>query len=399
MKPSFSTDSLIITILIFVIIWLFSIVPYKLIFLDPLAKAVGDFELNDIVFSKLYPERTLDTNIVLVNIGKLNRAQIARQIKIINSFNPKVVAVDAIFYQKSNNFSDSLLARAFNETENLVLVGILNNYVESTNHYEEYLKPNIIFAENAIWGYANLPTKYGATSKTIRSFRPYSKFKNKIIPAFSVRVIEVFDMTVYQELISRANDLEIINYRGNIDKFITLDTDTFDKDYSSLKFLKGKIVLLGFLGNSLAEKTLEDIYFTPVNNAFAGRSYPDMYGVAIHANIISMILNKNYINTIAPWISSILAFFVCFMNVVNLRKVKRKITDYYGGIAKILIFVQSVLILIINVNIFLVYNYKMSFTLMLVSLIFIPSTIILYDNLLKHLAVSSYQRIFRRIKR
>lgn len=393
MKRSFHAENLFITFLIFFIIWLFSIIPYKLIFLDPVAKAVGDFELNDIVFSKLYPGRNLDTNIVLVNIGQLNRAQIARQINIINSFNPKLIGVDAIFDKETNTYFDSVLARAFNDTENLILVGILNKYVESGNYYEEYIRPNKVFTSKAIWGYANLPTKFGASSKTIRSFRPYSKVNDQLIPSFASRVVEVFDKGAYQKLVNRANELETINYLGNTDKFITLDADVFDGNYPNLHFLKDKVVLLGFLGNTLTQKTFEDIYFTPLNEVYAGRSYPDMYGVTIHANIISTILNEGYINFIPSWISTILAFVVCLLNVNFIRKVKRKLTDYYGGISKLLIFTQSILILVINVNLFLLCNYKMSFTLMLVGLIFIPSTVVLYDNLLKHLGASAYNRI------
>lgn len=393
MDWSFRLQNLIITVLIFLIIWLFSIIPYKLIFLDPLAKAVGDFELNDIVFSKLYPEQHIDTNIVLVNIGNLNRLQIARQIKIINSFNPKVVGVDAIFDRKINKFADSVLASVFNKTENLVLVGILQEYSESGNYYKKYIKPNKLFTADAIWGYANLPTKFGASSKTIREFRPFSNVNNGRVPAFSVRVIEAFDMNIYQNFLERRNDLEIINYRGNIDKFITLDTDIFQNNKQSLDFLTGKIVLLGFLGNSLTEKTLEDIYFTPLNETFAGRSYPDMYGVVIHANIISMVLNEKYIDSIPSWVSAILAFIFCYINVAYLRKIKRKLIDYYGGISKLLIFIQTTIILIINISVFLILQYKMSFTLMLVGLIFVPSTVILFDNLLKHLGYSIYYKI------
>lgn len=397
MKWSFKIDSLIITVLIFIIMWLFSIIPYKLIFLDPIAKAAGDFDLNDIVFSKLYNEQSVDTNIVLVNIGHLSRSDIAKQINIINSFSPKVIGLDVVFAKSEKSKSDTIVAEALNNVRNLVLVGILDNYSEKGDYYNKYYIPDSNFSKNAVMGYANLPTKYGASSKTIRSFRPYSKVKNNIVPAFALRIVEMYDMDSYKILLSRSNDEEVINYRGNIDKFITLDTDILYRNYN-LNFLKDKIVLLGFLGNSLTEKTLEDIYFTPLNEVYAGRSYPDMYGVTIHANIISMINNQNYINTVATWISSILAFLVCLINVDYIRKVKKRLTDYYGGIAKTLIFLQTTIILIINVNIFLFFDYKMSFTLMLVGLIFIPSTVILYDNLLKHVSIKAYHSLKGRLK-
>ncbi|MCW8850691.1 MAG: CHASE2 domain-containing protein [Melioribacteraceae bacterium] len=397
MKWSFKIDSLIITILIFIIIWLFSIIPYKLIFLDPIAKAAGDFDLNDIVFSKLYPEQSVDTNIVLVNIGQLSRTDIAKQINLISSYNPKVIGLDVIFANSENSESDSAVAKALNNVKNLVLVGILDNYSENGDYYNKYFIPDSNFSKNAVMGYANLPTKFGASSKTIRSFRPYSRVKNNIVSAFALRIVEIYDMDAYKILLSRSKDEEVINYRGNIDKFITLDTDVLYKSYN-LNFLKDKIVLLGFLGNSLSEKTLEDIYFTPLNEVYAGRSYPDMYGITIHANIVSMLINNNFIDTVSPWISSILAFIVCLINVYYIRKVRSKLTDYYGGIAKLLIFTQTTIILIINVLLFLYLGYKMSFTLMLVGLIFIPSTVILYDNLIKNVYIKAYSSIKGRIK-
>lgn len=397
MKWSFKFDSLIITIMIFIIIWLFSIIPYKLIFLDPLAKAVGDFEINDIVFSKLYPERNVDTNIVLVNIGQLSRTQIAEQINLINSYYPKVIGLDVIFANKKNSESDVEVADAFNNVKNLVLVGNLNNYSGKDGYFENYIIPDSIFSNKAIIGYANLPTKYGASSKTIRTFKPYSRVKNNMVSAFALRIVESFNMDNYKTLLSRSNDIEVINYRGNIDKFITLDTDILSQNYN-LDFLKDKIVLMGFLGNSLNEKTFEDIYFTPLNDVYAGRSYPDMYGLTIHANIVSMIINENYIDIVPRWISSVLAFIVCLINVYYIRIVKQKLTDYYGGIAKVFIFTQTTIILILNVNIFLLLGYKMSFTLMLVGLLFIPSTVILYDNLIKQISINMFNSIKGRIK-
>lgn len=397
MKWSFKFDSLIITIMIFIIIWLFSIIPYKLIFLDPLAKAVGDFEINDIVFSKLYPERNVDTNIVLVNIGQLSRTQIAEQINLINSYYPKVIGLDVIFANKKNSESDVEVADAFNNVKNLVLVGNLNNYSGKDGYFENYIIPDSIFSNKAIIGYANLPTKYGASSKTIRTFKPYSRVKNNMVSAFALRIVESFNMDNYKTLLSRSNDIEVINYRGNIDKFITLDTDILSQNYN-LNFLKDKIVLMGFLGNSLNEKTFEDIYFTPLNDVYAGRSYPDMYGLTIHANIVSMIINENYIDIVPRWISSVLAFIVCLINVYYIRIVKQKLTDYYGGIAKVFIFTQTTIILILNVNIFLLLGYKMSFTLMLVGLLFIPSTVILYDNLIKQISIKMFNSIKGSIK-
>ncbi len=58
--------------------------------------------------------------------------------------------------------------------------------------------------------------------------------------------------------------------------------------------LKGKIALLGYANDN--PNDIEDKKFTPMNAKFAGKSVPDMNGIVVHANIISMALDGNYIN-------------------------------------------------------------------------------------------------------
>ena len=157
--------------------------------------------------------------------------------------------------------------------------------------------------------------------------------------------------------------------------------------------------MLGYIGPSVAQKDLEDIYFTPLNSNYAGRSYPDMYGVVIHANIISMILNRNYINVMPMWLSFILAFLLCYFNVFLVKLIYENITDYYGGLVKLLIFFQMILSLIFTVQIFHFMHYKISLTIALIAIVLTPSSVVLYEKLFKNYAKSYNQkRKSKRIK-
>ena len=49
------------------------------------------------------------------------------------------------------------------------------------------------------------------------------------------------------------------------------------------------------IGNDLADDATEDKYLTPLNLNPGSGLVPDMFGVVIHANIISMILNEDFI--------------------------------------------------------------------------------------------------------
>ena len=64
---------------------------------DPVGQALKDCEMTDYVFSKMREDPPVDERIVLVNIGTLTRREIAQEIQIINSYNPKIIAFDGFF--------------------------------------------------------------------------------------------------------------------------------------------------------------------------------------------------------------------------------------------------------------------------------------------------------------
>ncbi|MGE5108537.1 MAG: CHASE2 domain-containing protein, partial [Sphingobacteriales bacterium] len=81
---------------------------------------------------------------------------------------------------------------------------------------------------------------------------------------------------------------------------------------------KNKIVLLGFVNENIND--IEDKHFTPFNEKFAGKSTPDMNGVVIHANIISMILDGNYINKVPGWLNWLITILIAWVNVAYFVK-------------------------------------------------------------------------------
>ena len=59
--------------------------------LNPIGEAISDMDVTDIVFSKLRkdPDAHLNEDIVIVNIGNLNREGIAKQLEIIQEHHPR----------------------------------------------------------------------------------------------------------------------------------------------------------------------------------------------------------------------------------------------------------------------------------------------------------------------
>lgn len=370
------------TVLMFLVLGLFSLVPINCSFIDPLAKAIGDFDVYDIVYSKLRDEQKADTNIVVVNLSNLSRSDISRQVNIINSWNPKVIGIDAIFQEEKEHYSDSLLTDAFIRCKNLVLVNKLDKYNEGTDTYDTLINSTSIFNKYVSTGFANLPNDENVSFRTIREFRPFSKAYGKQVPAFASKIVQLYNPQILQVLNKRDNEIEKINYIGNYDKFYYLDQSQVSSVKNDLSFIKDKIVLMGFMGLSLNEKTFEDIYFTPLNERYAGKAFPDMYGVVIHANIISMILQENYIYMMPGWLSLILAVILCYISSFIIFKLRQNYKDWFFTFSKLYMLLISLLNLFIGVILLHNFNYRINLTLALAVIVLSGTIVDIYKTYL-----------------
>jgi CHASE2 domain-containing sensor protein len=380
MKEFFHIRYFIITALMFLVIALFSFIPINCTFLDPISKAIGDFDFYDIVYSRIREEPKVDTNIVIVNIGNLSRDEIANQINIINSHSPKVIAVDAIFEVEKNVQTDSMLAAAFSKCSSLVLVNKLEGFKENAEVYEKSVTSIKLLNQFASNGFANLPNDDNVSFRTIRDFRPFAKLDGKEIPAFASKVVELFDKDAFDYLKGREREIEKINYKGNFNRFYFLDAGQVFSGGADLNLLKDKIVLMGFTGISLNQKTFEDIYFTPLNERYAGKAFPDMYGVVIHANIISMILSKDYVNIMPKWLSIFLALILSFISAFIIYNFKIKFKDWFSALSKIYILIITLLNLFMGVMVLHHFNYKIDLTFALAVVVLTNTIVEIYQS-------------------
>lgn len=364
---------------------LFYLIPYNLQLLNPLKQALFDFELTDIVFSKLRIEEFQkgDTNIVLVNIGNLSRKGIAEEIKVINQYEPKIIGIDAFFRSEKDYESDSLLAEALNSSQNIVLVSKLNYFNSSIQKFDSLELSHEKFSRFTNHGFANLVINEAEGFRTSRIFSPKESVKDSAELAFGVKIVQLIDENSYQALKDRNNTIEIINYKGNLNKFYCIDVrdifnSTFDKS-----FIKDKIVLMGYLGPELGTPTLDDVFFTPLNERYAGKTYPDMYGVVIHANIISMILHKSYIDYMSPWLSFVLAIVLCYLNIVLFYYIFKNYRKWYVAITKLTQLLEAIFILFLLVLFFYIFNYKIDITLSLLAILLLGDLLEIYEGFIK----------------
>ena len=391
MKKFFALKPFIITLLIFVLMFALSFVPVNCGFLSPLASALGDFDVYDIVYSKLLEEQNVDTNIVLVNIGNLSRKEISEQLNVLNKFQPAVIGIDAFFETPKNLLDDSLLSLALSKCRRLVMVDKLDNFNEKTNLYGSIHSSLINFSKYSTGGYANLPNDDEVGFRTIREFRPKEKVKDSVALAFASKLTSIYKPDALKKLLERNNRNEVINYRGNYNKFYFIDSYQYADPSADFSFIRDKIVLLGYMGPDINAKTLEDVFFTPLNDRYAGKSFPDMYGIVIHANIISMILDGNYVNLMPNWISILLAVAICFLNVKFLMFLCSRFKDWFNGLSKLFIFVYTIINLFLSLEILHYFNYRINLTLALIAIVLGNTAIELYDNYI-HKILSKFKK-------
>lgn len=381
---------------------------------DPIGQALSDVELSDIAFSTLRDDPPIDTNIVIVNIGLLPRGLVARQIENIAACKPRVIGIDS-FFNCPGGATDSLscpelydtaaynsFARAIKKAGNVVMVtkllqtdslirrlGDVSIY-DSLEHTDEKLR------EGSIEGYASLETEAADQEdlKSCRRFNPTVSVNGTDHFAFSVQMARIYDSTKVNKLLARNNFSEIINYRGNImdwhgassyaGRYMVLDVEqALDTSQFVPSMLKDKVVIMGFLGEDLMDTSWDDKFFTPLNKIYAGKSRPDMYGVVVHANIVSMILNEDYIDELAQWQEYSIAFIVTFLNMALFFWINRRLPLWYDALSLTAQLAQVLLFSFLMISFMAWFDFKLNITITLAAAALVGTCFELYNSVIK----------------
>jgi CHASE2 domain-containing sensor protein len=414
MKKSFLLDCILATLFVFGVLISLREISQLNVFnaFDPLAQALGDMELTDITFSRLREDPPLDTNVVIVNIGYLSRAEIAQQIRVISKYKPKVIGIDSFFNcphgtdsincpNAYDTLSNLLFASAVEEAGNVVMVTKLLQTTAlreqgDSDVFDSLEHSDAILRANAYEGFASLETdaEHQEDLKSCRRFNPTMEVNGEIQYAFSVRMALAYDSVKAKNFLEREKKSEIINYRGNIydpfdasefpGRYYTLD---WDQALDSTRFVstlfKDKIVILGFLGQDLKDTSWDDKFFTPLNKNYAGKTRPDMYGVVVHANAVSMILKEDYVNELADWQQYIIAFIVCILNVALFKVISQRIPIWFDGLSIMLQLIQIIFCSILMIYFFKWFNFKLNLTYTLATLALVGTCFELYNGVFR----------------
>lgn len=395
----FIRDTILCSLFIFGIMGLFASVTLFKVFdlFDPIGDMFSDFELTDIVFSQLQDDPIADERIVIVNIGDLPREGIARQIEIINKYQPKVIGLDVMLDAPKEWAEDSALTRVLSKTLNIVIGEKLINFDEEAGEFEMTIKPDDHIVQEAQLGYVNLITnaRIQEDLKMCREFTPSEQVSGETRYAFPVRLAYAYDSAKTEKFLARDNDIEVVNYKGNIIsfsaaqygmKYFALDVyDVFDENFTEDLF-RDKIVIMCFLGKFIGDnETTEDFYFTPMNENYVGKAKNDMFGGVIHANIISQILDEEPIDQMSKNAGVALAIFFCLFNVFLFKIIYGAMPKWYDGITKIFQLIEVMGLATLMIYLLLIFDYKADFTLAIIVIALSGDSLEVYHGVVKNL--------------
>ncbi|MBL7848336.1 MAG: CHASE2 domain-containing protein [Cyclobacteriaceae bacterium] len=393
-------ESLIITVFVFFMLWGGAKVTDLKIFnaFDPIGQALRDFELSDYAFSNLRPDPLVDERIILVNIGRLPRRDIAEQIRILSEFKPRVIAFDG-FFNCEGGLRDSincpalldtlgnlLLSNAIQEAGNVILGSKLLQ-TDSLSQFDIDVYDSIeisdpMFNDYALTGFTSLPTNatYQEDVKVCRSIFPKRNVGGKEELYFGVQIAMQYDSVKARKFLARNKEEELINFRGNIEvmqlriqsekndetaatnfktMFYVVDADQLLRREILPEMFKDHIVIMGYLGDYLGDAAWEDKFFTPLNKKVAGRANPDMFGPVVHANAVAMILNEDYVDALPDWAQYVVAFVVCLLTVALFIFINEKLPDWFDALSVVIQLVEVIIISFLVIYAFAEWSYKL----------------------------------------
>jgi hypothetical protein len=321
-KSQLIKEAFVASLLVICIDLMISFFPWKSDFIKPIKQGLDDFDIYDLRYSGADPTAgKKDTNITLLQIAE-SRSEIAAQIAKVMSLNPKIIGIDAIFNDPQNEEKDSLLIQALKMSKTVV---VASRYFGRSDSGREYIKRSFFSDKipGLMDGFFNLAE--GPVS-TQRHFAPFVPINSEIYPSMTTRMLEALSPEAYNKLISRHRSIESIYYSGNLSDFNVVTYNQFknlDGHAGTDDYFRNKIVFIGFFIER-PPYVLEDFHFTPMNDKHGGKSFPDMYGVVIQANILEMLLNGHFINEMPLWlVYSITFILLLFINVFYIWTLNR----------------------------------------------------------------------------
>ncbi len=334
-------DTILATLFTSLLILCVSFLFINISFFDPISKTLKDFSFLDVYYSENFnATNTVSQDIIIINIEQRDRFEIAQLLETIKAEEPKVIALDIIFKEQREQFIDSMLANAL-QGDN-----IINSYLIKEDNV---IANHDIFNNSGKKGFINL--NFDDKTNVIRKFASQKEINNNKHYSFASQVAQSFSDSNWKEnnFDKKLSQENTIKFHGDYTTFLTFGFDEFMQN-NNKALLKDKIILLGYLGTPTGDiNDVEDKHFTPLNKVTAGKSNPDMFGIVVHANIINMLINNDFMYSVSTIWIGIITFLFTFLGIMYFIWVEDRITTVqFFTLKKIVLFLFTVILMWIS---------------------------------------------------
>lgn len=370
MKYLFKRDTFLLTTFIILVIALFLHNPLNTHIFNPIKISMTDFAFSDLAFSESHLKNTVDDRIVIVNIDTAGRGLIAKTIDHLESYHPKCVGLDILFPPKKDD-GNAALNKCFERFSNIILCQTAK--VEESSHKFSFSNNQFVMPDYH-WGFVNFLAEHG---DAIRDFPVYLENDQIKYENFVSEITKYADKEAYKKLIKRNNKIESINYQRTDSDYYMVSSSDILNDRADSALLKNKIILVGYVSGD--PYNIQDKHFTPLNSKILGRSIPDMNGVIIHANILSMILDETYITKIPGWFNILIAVIVTMLHVAFLIRYYIRRHFLFHVAVKMVELVISALLFYFSILLLKYADLDIDFTWTLISIIIAVDVMYFYE--------------------
>ena len=365
-------EAFLVSVLVFLVLGALAIIPWGFKAFDPIKEVLNDFSYTDVYYTKISREARVDTSIVLINIGRADRRALADLVEAVGAAHPRAMGLDAYFLARPDA-GTARLAKVLKAQPRLVVGEYLTEPAGS---------PASAFnLPPTQRGYLNFVGN-DSLNTTVRYFRPFLETADRRYTSWSAQLLRLADPAAFAALQSRQQDRETIRYQGDLSRFIAYEGAAVTAGAVPPAALKGKIIILGFLGEPMGTRTsLEDLHFTPLNAKQLGRSLPDMYGPVIQANILSMMLHRDYITPTPRWGELLLAFGVCYLHVMLFMYLYVHYLLWYHPLTTVIQFVSGAVLVYFMIQLFVGASVGLGVVLPVLTMILAVDVLCLYEAL------------------
>jgi CHASE2 domain-containing sensor protein len=151
--------------------------------------------------------------------------------------------------------------------------------------------------------------------------------------------------------------------------------------------------LLGTVKEIDSTVVLKDVYYTPLNGTYMGKAYPDMHGLVVQANIISMIIDDKYINSSPDWMVFIFSFILVYFNMALFAFLNDKYEKLYEVTSLAAFVVESLTILALTIYFFHKFSYELKATMPIFSIALSILLFEIYHSSLKPLTLKLFHKL------